>query len=612
MKLKQLRSNLALKILAVFLSGIMAVLIAFSIVDAVVVTLLIESSGTYESARREVANVFSDNLAHSVSKSFGSLGKDVDNIYENANFYYEISDSDGNLIHSNYNGENFWFTTFNEYSPYGHKVKLYIKEKMNNTDNMALAVHLFDFAFNWRFFSIAITLIATLFLIVLLTFLFCSAGHKAGVDGISLNLIDKVPLEIYLSFFAFVLMLEALFLDYYTYDVVSLVFFCIFAVIDFMLLIGFSLSIATRMKSKTLFKNTLVYMFLKSVFKIILTIKHYINRTALVVKTLIFLICFAILDFILMDIFEFQPGVMLFLQYLEKIFLSAMIVLSAIQFKQIKQGIAKVSKGEVDYKIDTENMFFDFKNCATDFNNVGLGLSNAVEEKMKSERFKTELITNVSHDIKTPLTSIINYVDLIKKEEIENEKVKEYLAVLDRQSIRLKKLTDDLIEASKASSGALKVELTPTDIGVLLVQAVGEYQEKMTQNNLELVCNYPSDNVMVLADARHLWRVFDNLMNNIVKYSQENTRVYLNVEKSEKSVVITFKNISKERLNISAEELTKRFVRGDSSRNTSGSGLGLSIAKSLTQLQNAQMEILLDGDLYKVALTFNLLDEKES
>jgi signal transduction histidine kinase len=225
---------------------------------------------------------------------------------------------------------------------------------------------------------------------------------------------------------------------------------------------------------------------------------------------------------------------------------------------------------------------------------------------MKSERLKTELITNVSHDLKTPLTSIVNYVDLMKKEDIQPEKAKEYLEVLDRQSKRLKKLTLDLLEASKASTGNISVSNEPTNIKVLLSQLEGEYAEKLAASNLELHVSVPEEDMWISADGRLLSRVFDNLMNNIFKYTQPGTRVYVTARAEGENSVIEFKNISKYQLNISGDELMERFVRGDSSRNTEGSGLGLSIAKSLTELQNGELDIVVDGDLFKAIVSMEL------
>ena len=223
---------------------------------------------------------------------------------------------------------------------------------------------------------------------------------------------------------------------------------------------------------------------------------------------------------------------------------------------------------------------------------------------MKSERMKTELITNVSHDIKTPLTSIVSYVDLLKKQAMPNDQAREYLEVLDRQSARLKKLTEDLVEASKASTGNLTVDFQRTDVNVLLTQSAGEYQEKLAAKGMDLILTPAPENPAISADGRLLWRVFENLLSNIHKYAQPGTRVYLTCEAGENQVTTTFRNISATPLNISADELMERFVRGDASRNTEGSGLGLSIARSLTQLQHGTFSLTIDGDLFKAALTF--------
>ena len=278
--------------------------------------------------------------------------------------------------------------------------------------------------------------------------------------------------------------------------------------------------------------------------------------------------------------------------------------LIVFQMKRIQDGVERIAKGDVEHPIDTTQLVWEFKKHADNINTIGQGIDVAVQERMKSERFKTELITNVSHDIKTPLTSIINYVDLMKKEDITDPTMLEYMDVLDRQSARLKKLIEDLMEASKASTGNLAVNLEKCDISVILGQAVGEFEEKMEAKGLIPVVTYPENTLSVSVDGRHLWRVFDNLLNNICKYAQSGTRVYINVEQKDRTVEIIFKNISSTQLNISSEELMERFVRGDSSRNTEGSGLGLSIAKSLTELMNGEMILNVDGDLFKVTLKF--------
>ena len=299
---------------------------------------------------------------------------------------------------------------------------------------------------------------------------------------------------------------------------------------------------------------------------------------------------------------------MFILFLIETVILVQCTLFAIVALRKLEKGGQKIAQGNLDYHIDTNYMFCNFKKFGENLNSINLGMSKAVDEKIKSERFKTELITNVSHDIKTPLTSIINYVDLIKKESPENENIAEYVNILSRQSSRLKKLIEDLVEASKAATGNLPVNPAPCEVGILLSQMAGEYQEKLQSLGLELVMNQPKDPIKIMADGRHLWRIFDNLMNNICKYAQASTRVYLSLQKIENTAVITFRNISKYPLNISSEELMERFVRGDSSRNTEGSGLGLSIVKSLTELQNGELELTVDGDLFKVILMFDIIE----
>ena len=255
--------------------------------------------------------------------------------------------------------------------------------------------------------------------------------------------------------------------------------------------------------------------------------------------------------------------------------------------------------------MQSKYLFGEFRKNAAYLNSISDGVNNEVNERMKSESMKTELITNVSHDLKTPLTSIINYVDLLKKTEISDEKAREYIEVIDRQSQKLKKLSSDIVDASKAATGNMEIHKERTTLNVLLTQVAGEYDERLRQKCLQLVCTIPEEETAINADGKLLWRVFDNLMNNICKYAMGGTRVYLTLNNAGNTAEVVFRNISGEPLNISADELTERFVRGDSSRNTEGSGLGLSIAKSLTELMGGKFDISVDGDLFKAILTFN-------
>ena len=328
------------------------------------------------------------------------------------------------------------------------------------------------------------------------------------------------------------------------------------------------------------------------------------DNISLLWKAILILGGLCLLEFLGILVTGFDPEIELCIWFLYRLVTVALIMVGIVQINKLKNGAKKLADGDLQEKISTEKMFWEFKKHGENLNSIHDGISLAVEKRMQSEHFRTELITNVSHDIKTPLTSIINYVDLLQKEEIDNEKAKEYLEVLDRQSARLKKLTEDLIEASKASTGSMPVQMEQLELGVFLTQTVGEFEEKLTAAGLRVVMHKPEQEIFVNADGRHLWRVVENLVQNICKYAQPDTRVYIDLDDREKEAVISFKNISRYELNISGDELMERFVRGDSSRHTEGSGLGLSIAGSLMELMRGKLEIVVDGDLFKVVLRF--------
>ena len=274
-------------------------------------------------------------------------------------------------------------------------------------------------------------------------------------------------------------------------------------------------------------------------------------------------------------------------------------------YKKIESKLKDMYEGKNTAELKESEVETEFRDSVKYINDISNGFENAIEESMKSERLKTELITNVSHDIKTPLTSIINYVDLLKEEKIDNEKANEYIEILDMKSQRLKKLIEDLVEASKASSGAIKLDMENINVVELFKQAIGEFQDKFQNKGLSIITNYEKEYIYIKADSRYLYRVIENLFSNITKYALEASRVYIDIETEENKVKISVKNISKEKLNISEEELMQRFVRGDKSRTTEGSGLGISIAKSLVELQNGTFKLKIDGDLFKVEIKFD-------
>ena len=274
----------------------------------------------------------------------------------------------------------------------------------------------------------------------------------------------------------------------------------------------------------------------------------------------------------------------------------------------IMEGTERIKGGDIHYKLDIIGDD-NFSNLAENINNIGEGLDKAIYNQLKSERLKSELITNVSHDLKTPLTSIINYIELIKKEEdIKPEHIKDYVNVLDSKSKRLKVLIEDLFEASKASSGNLELNMEKIDITQLLRQAIGEMEEKLSKANLDLKLRVPEEKTYIMADGKKLYRVLENLLSNISKYSLNNTRVYIDIIEEDDKVKLTMKNISSYELNFDPEEIMERFKRADESRNTEGSGLGLAIARDLVNAQGGRFEIDIDGDLFKSVVEFNLID----
>ena len=431
-------------------------------------------------------------------------------------------------------------------------------------------------------------------------YLLCAAGHQPDTDEIVPNLQDKIPLDLYLAIVCPIL-LVILFLCLDNWhplaDTGALPFAVIGALILAILGLATLLTCATRLKlGKYFYQRTITYQVIRFCWKMLAAVCTTIADAVKSISTTwkIAVAWLVISAFYTMGGF----GAIVLSFVLLLVFCS-----TASQMQELKNGGEELAKGNLNYKINTQRMFPLFRAHGKNLNSISKGFSIALEQKMKSEHLKTELITNVSHDIKTPLTSIINYVDLLKKENLDGQAA-EYIEVLDRQSRRLKKLTEDLVEASKASTGNLSCTLERTDVNVLLGQVLGEYEERLQKAGLEPILLMDEKNPQILADGRLLWRVFDNLLSNICKYAMAGTRVYLSSILANGHVTVTFKNISKYALNISPDELMERFVRGDSSRSTEGSGLGLSIANSLTTLQHGEFQLTVDGDLFKASVTF--------
>lgn len=437
------------------------------------------------------------------------------------------------------------------------------------------------------------------------TVLCIMAGHRPGHNKIVLNWMDRLPLDAYAlmaACFAGWLLRLSLENGFYDLDAFANTMACIGILTASLILLGWLLSLITRIKVGRWWENTLIYRLLHWIHRNGLHAAKMLLRTVgaipIVWRTLV--ITGALLIALMyLAIYSIWNGSLLMLYTLISLAIVVFLCFCSIQLQKLKGAVETMANGDFDARVDTTGLYGEFRRYGEHLNAISDGMSIAIEQHTKSERMKTELITNVSHDIKTPLTSILNYVDLLQHTQNETERA-QYLEVLHRQATRLKKLTEDLVEASKAATGNIQTELVPTDVSESLNQAVGEYTERLEAAELTLVARFPDYGLCILADGRLLWRVLDNLLGNICKYAMPGTRVYLTVEEREKTVSIQLKNISRQQLNISPDELMERFVRGDSARSTEGSGLGLNIAKSLTELQHGRFRLELDGDLFKV------------
>lgn len=454
----------------------------------------------------------------------------------------------------------------------------------------------------------AVVLLVTI--VFLLAYMFMAAGTKRK-EG---SLLNKIPLDLTMASAVLITILSVA----YIYNTVAngrtncnmdliVLLFVGFGFILSTLISGALWMFAARVKLGEWWKCTLIYHLCNVCKRLVVWILKMVEAGAkklpLIWKAILLAIIVLIINFVIACNWWWSDFAVLCWG------LGAVIIIVGVGYiclsmKKLALGAERIAAGNLEHKINCRGLLWEFRHHAEHLNSIGDNISNAVEMRMKNERFKTELITNVSHDIKTPLTSIINYVDLLKKEKLENENVKEYIDILDRQSRRLKKLTDDIVEASKTSTGNVSINLEPCNAGVLLAQSVGEYKEKADKADLKFVVKVPENDILIIADGRRLWRVFDNLLNNVCKYAQPGTRVYVTLEDDDKEAVITYRNVSKYELDITEDELMERFVRGDKSRHTDGSGLGLSIARNLVELQGGKFDIVIDGDLFKVMITF--------
>ena len=507
-------------------------------------------------------------------------------------------------------------------------VTLTANPSLPKEDEYALIYHQAEQLYDNRNVIPVICCTGTILAFLCFIFLLCSAGHKNGREGITPSAIHEIHLDVYtvvVAVGAFTgLYLAFGWIGMNLSNMINLIVLVVLFAAEVIWCTLYFMELAIRLKMGKWWQNTILYRvfrffgrFCKRVFRGIVKL---IRGIPMVWRTALLCLAVCVVEFFGLMLFYNDTDVLLFFWAIEKFILCGAITFVALMCKELQEGSEALADGDLNHKLDTSHMVLSFKEHGENLNRIGEGISAAVEQRMKSEHLKTELITNVSHDIKTPLTSIINYADLIGKEvsgdakdtgdgagtetaQEREQHISEYAEVLLRQSQKLKKLLDDLLEASKATTGNLEVHPEVCDVSVLLSQAVGEYGQRFADKQLETIVKQPEETVKVMADGRHLWRVFDNLLNNIYKYAQTGSRVYLNVEHDSQNVRIIFRNMSAYPLEMSPEELEERFTRGDRSRHMEGNGLGLSIAKSLTELQKGDMEIVTDGDLFKVVIT---------
>lgn len=469
--------------------------------------------------------------------------------------------------------------------------------------------------FNW---DVAVAGICAAVLLLSLIWLLCAAGHVEEEAGIHLSTLAKCPQDVLLAVSALVVgeivYLAAVMQDTVTlYNLIDMteinqkLLYSVFSALGTaaaLLCLPFLVGTAVQLKDHSFWRRTLIGRVLGLCWRLVRWMFGLLKKAPAVWKAVLLYIAACIgISWAYLTLFFYEWWG---LYLLIALWLGGLLAVIwwANGWERVEQAGKALAEGDLAYQTNTSGLPDSMKRHAAHLNTVSQSVEQAVSERMRSDRFRTELITNVSHDLKTPLTSIINYVDLLKKLDLQDGTAREYLDVLDRKSQRLKNLTEDLVEASKASAGVLPVNKERIEVGELIRQAVGEYEDKLTAARLEVRLHTPEEPVWIDADGRHTWRILDNFFSNCTKYAMPGTRVYVDVIKRDGQVAVSVKNVSADPLNVPAEELMERFVRGDASRTTEGSGLGLSIAQSLAHLQGAELLIQVDGDLFKAIILF--------
>ena len=654
--MKKLKTSVTAKVIALILYCVLSITLVASATGSVI----LESWGAYNTDSYEEIQINAiEGMAWSRVHSAGRMyldGADPDSIFPNSNFRFAVFDAEGKELYSN-KGEgkailrvittiepryyidysegeagsrDTLLTVVNqdthetvqvkagaEFEKWkadnSHEVVGYVLKDMEYHDEFYENLKLLDMIFPYNYGLLAVAVGSSVLLILLLAFFMVTAGHRRQSEEICLGLVDRIPLDVFLflsicAIFSPVAIVSnsGINSNIISYIVVGLV--TVWIAVSVLITLS---SLAVRVKSITLWSNCLCVKVClwcgKTIKKLILFAATLLKSLSMSKRFVLFAVLVLFVELFLMLLSGLDAAMSFFLWALN---IAATLIFFAyivFCFTKLRAGAKELGAGSLTCSIDTKFMRGEFLEHANDMMNIRSGLTRAVNERMKSERFQSELITNVSHDIKTPLTSIVNYVDLLEKEELNNENAKEYVEVLSRQSAKLKKLIGDLIEASKASTGVLAVNPEVCELGVLLDQCAGEYTERLHNAGLKLMVTKPEEDLRIMADGRHMWRILDNLMGNVLKYAQQGTRVYFSLDREDNKAVIGLRNISRDELNVSGEELMERFVRGDSSRSTEGSGLGLAIAKSLCEIQGGEMSLSVDGDLFKVILKFDIM-----
>ena len=570
---------------------------------------------TYLFADKETQTIYTNKKAYS---SYAQLEQNLEKIFKEKAYavvYPELSECVTNIPGADLQ---VWNHTIDQsFDTKDFVFAVSVDTKFSVADSMADEAENYETYSKLMFPMLAGAIFGSVLWLIGMVWLTVTAGRKPKDEEIHLNGFDRWYTEIAAGtvigiWLAGTIISGTLIANSslgYSHVVVTVIVICLICGTYTMawFLIGY-LSLVRRIKAGTLWKNSMIRKVLKWIGKCSGKLadfaRAFSRNTAEKIKVLLVGGAFLFLQFLIIGCVFSGAGVFLLALMAVDVAVMIFAIRKADGLDLIMDGLKKISDGELQYKIKTDTLTGKQKVMAEYINNIGSGLDAAVENSLKKERMQTELITNVSHDLKTPLTSIINYVDLMKRENPTDPKIQEYLRILDEKSQRLKVLTEDVVEASKASTGNIKLEMNDIDFVEMVQQVIGEFEEKFQEKNLTMMVHFTDEPSIIYADGQRMWRVLENVFGNVVKYAMEGTRVYAEISNRNKKVTFSLKNISAQPLNISADELTERFIRGDVARNTEGSGLGFSIAKSLTELQGGEFKLYLDGDLFKVMITF--------